>query len=36
MVNVVNVGIIKKIRAKILKFSTALEQILSPQPCQIY
>ena len=30
MVNVVNVGIIKKIRVEILKFSTALGQILSP------
>lgn len=30
MVNVVSVSIVKKIRAKILKFGTALGQILSP------
>ncbi len=36
MVNIVNVGIVKNIRVKILKFSIALGQILSPQPCQIY
>lgn len=30
MVNVVSISIIKKIRAEILKFGTALGQILSP------